>query len=364
MIDWTKSMQQTFEYYVVDPHTWGDVSAVQDVRKCKITRDLDDETLGSSSLDCDTDLTDKYVRSYLVVTQGIERAKFCLGTHLYQTPSITFDGKKQTMSQDGYTPLIELKEKVMTPGYAVRTTAPIATAGRILRESVRAPIIDPDEGSVIPSGDETFMSEMSDTRLSFLTDLLALVNYRFGLDEIGRIMFEPNQELAAMKPIYEYNDDNSSILSPAITIQRDLYGVPNVVEVIYSPSDGTYLYSAVENVDPDSIVSIKSRGREVWHRDTDPNVVTGISQVQLDAYAKNLLRDLSSIEYTITYTHGYCGVRVGDCVRLNYSRADLLGVNAKVIKQVISCESGCQVEETAVFNRSLINADMIKKRTT
>ena len=24
MVDWTASMQQTFEYYLVDPHTWTD----------------------------------------------------------------------------------------------------------------------------------------------------------------------------------------------------------------------------------------------------------------------------------------------------------------------------------------------------
>ena len=27
MPDWTKTMQQTFEYYVVDPGTWKDIAA-------------------------------------------------------------------------------------------------------------------------------------------------------------------------------------------------------------------------------------------------------------------------------------------------------------------------------------------------
>ena len=54
-----------------------------------------------------------------------------------------------------------------------------------------------------------------------------------------------------------------------------------------------------------------------------------------------------------SYTHAYCPVRVGDCVRLNYSRAGLENVKAKVISQSITCESGCPVSEKAVFTTNL-----------
>ena len=74
---------------------------------------------------------------------------------------------------------------------------------------------------------------------------------------------------------------------------------------------------------------------------------------QIDEYAEQLLRELSSIEYTVTYTHGYCPVRIGDCVRLNYARAGLNGVKAKVISQTITCEPGCPVTEKAVFTTKL-----------
>ena len=66
-------------------------------------------------------------------------------------------------------------------------------------------------------------------------------------------------------------------------------------------------------------------------------------------FEEKLLKELSSIEYTITYTHGYCPVHVGDCVRLNYSRAGLNNIKARVISQDIKCETGCSVTETAVF---------------
>ena len=77
------------------------------------------------------------------------------------------------------------------------------------------------------------------------------------------------------------------------------------------------------------------------------------NQKRIQEYAENLLKELSSLEYTITYTHGYCPVRLGDCVRLNYERAGLKGIKAKVVSQSISCEPGCPVTEKAVFTNKL-----------
>ena len=161
-----------------------------------------------------------------------------------------------------------------------------------------------------------------------------------------------------MQPVWIYTDDNSSILFPDITLSRDLYGIPNVVEVSYSHNN-TVLYSRVENNDPSSPVSTVSRGREIIHRSDNPDLVGIPTQVQLDEYAENLLRSLSSIEYKISYSHGYCPVRVGDCVRLNYKRAGLENINAKVISQTIKCEPGCPVEETAVYTQSFYGSSTV-----
>ena len=77
------------------------------------------------------------------------------------------------------------------------------------------------------------------------------------------------------------------------------------------------------------------------------------TQNQIDEYAQQLLRNLSTLEYTISYKHGYCPVRLGDCVRLNYKKAGLNNVKAKVISQSIECTSGCPVTEKAVYTTKL-----------
>ena len=39
MPDWTKTMQQTFEYYVVDPGTWKETKKIDCVLNSSISRD-------------------------------------------------------------------------------------------------------------------------------------------------------------------------------------------------------------------------------------------------------------------------------------------------------------------------------------
>ena len=135
-------------------------------------------------------------------------------------------------------------------------------------------------------------------------------------------------------------------------MNHDLYGIPNVVEVVYSNNNEFY-YSRVENKDSNSPTSIQSRGREILHRVTNPDLIGNPTQNQIHEYAERLLRDLSSIEYTVSYTHGYCPVRIGDCVRINYKRAGITDIKARVVSQSIKCEPGCPVTETAVFTTKL-----------
>lgn len=65
---------------------------------------------------------------------------------------------------------------------------------------------------------------------------------------MGRILFAPQQDIASLQPVMTYSDDNSSLLYPEITTKHDLYGVPNVVEVVYSKT-GSYYYARVVNDD-------------------------------------------------------------------------------------------------------------------
>lgn len=350
MPDWSASMKQTFEYYVVDPGTWRDKELINNVRSCTISRDLDVETLGSATIDITESVGECYVRVYLVTEQEDLTEKFPLGTFLIQSPSSSFDGKVRDVTMDAYTPLLELKENPPPLGYSLLKDDNIMdTAYRLCREHARAPVVE-------TSCDTTlfydFVADTSDTWLSFISDLILNAKYTFGLDEMGRILFSPKQDTASLQPVWTYTDDNSSILYPEFSMKHDLYGVPNVVEVIYSNGANNY-YARVVNDDENSPTSTIARGREIIYRETDPDIIGDPTENQIQEHAERLLREMSTLEYTVKYTHAYCPVRIGDCVRLNYSRAGITDVKAKVISQSISCKPGCPVSETAVFTTKL-----------
>lgn len=350
MPDWAASMQQTFEYYVVNPNNWKDDYQLKNVKKCSINRDSTVETLGSATIDVTDYVGECYIRTYLITIQNGVREKHPLGTHLVQTPSSTFDGKKRDVSMDAYTPLLELKENPPPLGYSIlKGENVMENAYRIIREHVRAPVVKTECDKTLF---KDFVANTNDTWITFCSDLIANAKYVLDLDELGRVLFAPKQETASLQPMWTFTDDNSSILYPELTLKQDLYGIPNVVEVVYS--SGTNYYSArVVNDDSNSPTSTARRGREIIHRVTNPELSGDPTEEQIQLYAENLLKELSTLESTVTYTHGYCPVRVGDCVRLNYTRAGLKNIKAKVISQSIKCETSCSVTEKAVYTTKL-----------
>ena len=422
MPDWSAAMQQTFEFHIVDPDTWKDVKRLTTVKSCTITRDLDADTLGSATIDIDEPVGESYVRVYLITIQNGVREKHALGTFLVQTPASNFNGKVKSTSMDAYTPLIELKENYPEIGYYIPktvwysvyrdsdglykkyktqdtdeyvvvdhvitdtpllnsdgshvktitgervysyateagSTAYCATsetimylAYKIILDKARAPKVKADCDTPL---NYDYVANSDDTWFSFLNDLIGTAKYSFDLDEMGRILFRPPQVFSNMQPVYTYSDDNSSILYPELDMSQDLFGIPNVLEVTYS--DGQRF--TVENNDPQSPISIKNRGRRIVHRVTDVELI-GIPKKEdpiVEEYAKQLLHELSTVENTLKYTHAYCPVRVGDCVRLNYTRAGLNNVKAKVVQQSIKCEPGCPVSETAVYTVNLYGGEV------
>lgn len=350
MIDWAKSMEQTFEYYVVDPYTWKETKKLDNVLSSSITRDSKSSTLENARIDVVGEMNECYIRIYLIAIQDKEKTKVPLGTFLVQTPSMTFDGKIKKVSLDAYSPLLELTENPVDLGYSLLEGENIMeNACRIVKTRLRTPVIDTSDDKQLYSD---FVSNPDDTWLAFVIDLSSNAKYELCMDELSRVLFSPIQDTAALQPVWTYNDDNSSILLPNMSLERDIYKIPNVVEVVYS-SGKDYYYARVINDDPNSPLSTVSRGREIIKRVTNPSSLGDPTQRQIDEFAKDLLKSLSTVEYTISYSHGYCPVRVGDCVRLNFKNAGIVNVKAKVTSQTIDCKPGMKVNETSVFTEKL-----------
>lgn len=354
MIDWTKSMQQTYEYYTVNPNTWLDEKKLDMVKSSSIDWDSSSDTLGSATFELDNQIGECYIRVYLIAIQNGQIKREPLGTFLVQTMPTSFDGKTKQLSIDAYTPLIELAEKKPDIGYFIAKGSNVMDeVNKMASSNMRAPVIFAKNDTPLHV---TYVASTDDTWMTYISNLIRYANYELCLSTRGELLFSPKQPLSALTPIWTFDDGNSSILQPSVSVSNDLYGIPNVVEVVYSGSNGVYR-SVVKNTDPASPTSIVARGREIHHRVMNPELTGDQDQNTIDEYAKRLLKEISSVEYTISYTHGYCPVRVGDCVRLDYKLAGLHNVKAKVISQSISCTPGCQVSETAVFSKQLWEAN-------
>lgn len=356
MADWLSSMTQTYEFYKVDPGTWMDESRITSIISARISRDLESQTLETASINTTEIFGECYIRIYMITDQNGVKEKHPLGTFLVQTPSTSFDGKVKNITIDAYSPLLELNDVKPPIGYTIMRRENIMEhAYRLTKENLRAPVVEVT--GITEKTYTDFTAESDESWLNYLTALLQTADYNYSLDEMGRVLFSPRQDTESLQPVWTYTDDDSSILYADVTDNFDLYAIPNTVEVVYSGQDESglplKLYSKVVNNEKNSPISVKSRGRTVLHRELNPTLNGIPSQEYLDDYAERLLKDLSSIQHTISYSHGYCPVRIGDCVRLNYERAGLKDIKARVISQDIDCSSGCKVTETAVYTTNL-----------
>lgn len=356
MPDWTRSMIQTFEYYTVDPYSWSDIRKIDEVISCSILRDENKDTLGSANFEIDLFTGECYIRPYLITIQNGIKERFPLGTFLVQTPSYSYDSKTFRGNISAYTPLIELKEKYLPIGYTARKGTNIMMLGSSLSaENMRPPVIKSTADKKL---NYDFTAENTDTILSYTKELIANAGYHFYLDDLGQTLFAPDQETASLRPVMEFDDGNSSILYPEINIDHDLYGVPNVVEVLYSTSSGSF-YAKATNNNRNSPTSIYSRGREIMSRITDPKFTGVATQNIINEYAAATLKAASVVTGTVTYTHGYYPVHLGDCVLLRYKALEEISplfypIKARIVSQSITCKTGCPIEETAEFTINLM----------
>lgn len=330
----------TYEYYQVDPGTWADARQLAGIDSASVAWDSEQDIKGTAAMECEEDLGECYVRPYLV----LDGVRHPLGAWLCQTPTRSHDGRSQTVSIDAYSPLLELMDDLPPVGYFVSAGSDIVkAAAAIIGEHCHAPVI-PATDAGVRLLTEPFVADLEDSWLSFTDGLLAKADLRLGLDEMGDVIMLPVRDLAALQPVLTLRDDDASIVMPDVTDARDLYGVPNVYEAVWSGEQG-FVVGRAENDSPSSPLSTVCRGRDVTHRDTSPDLESP-TQEEADAYAARCLRELSGVEHEITYRRDWVpGVRAGDCVLLDLDRSDV-HARAQIVRQELSCDTECLVTET------------------
>lgn len=352
-IDWTREMGQTFEFREVDPATWQDVGALDQVTSMEVTCDSEAELGGSAVLELRENIGERYVRAYLVATQDGRAERHAVGTVLAQAGQFDYDGTGTDWRAEGYPPLIELADDMPDLGYWTdEGRDAVEAAGDMAALHCRAPVI---RGSGRCALSEPFEAEPDETWLDHISALLERAGYYPLCDELGQVLMMPERDPSAMAPAWTFDDSNASIVQPGISGSHDLYEVPNAVEVVYA-SDGFSVSARAVNDDPGSAASTVSRGRVKLDRDTAPEAPDGMTAAQAQAWVDAEARrraDIAACEHELTFTHGFVpGVRVGDCVQLDFRGA---GVRARalVVAQTVACETGGQVTSRVKWKEAM-----------
>lgn len=360
-VSWHNSMQQTFSFYRVNPDSWRDLpDPITTVTKCDITRDSEDSTLCYATLTADDLEGEEYIRVYMDVTQDKAFHHIPLGTFLTQTNLSSFDGKLKGLDIDAFSPLIELKEANPPIGFFIPKNVQVSPyIKQMLNENCRAPLSANAE-LLLNNNEYTlesdFVANSDETWLDYITALLNSVSLSLGLTELGEIdIVESETTIENKTPIWTFADDQDSILYPEINIDQDLFGIPNVIELILSDTNDANARKFVsKNENINSPLSIQNRGRKIVERVYISEII-GVDNI--DTYYQmtcdSILDQRSTVDYTISYKHGFCPVKVGDVIEVKYNRSGFGTIKAKVASQSIECSAGCAVSETAIYTVNL-----------
>lgn len=351
-IDWHQGMARTYELVRVDRETWTERELVQAVTECTVTWEPDGLRY-SASITPYEELADGYYRIYMVALQDTRRShdteRVALATVRMQSPRSAMDGRARSWACRGYSPLVELDADYPPVGW---------TASGLVEQQAAAIVEGHCSAPCERSGTTAMMgawtADDKDTWLDCLEAVLAKGSMHVEVDGMGTVRFVPDADESQLRPVWTFDDaayDLPSILRPDVDDQTDWYDLHNRVEVVHSTAQACITGVAV-NDDPHDRASTVSRGYVSTLRVTNPDIDEPVTQAKVDAYAARLLEGERHATHKATFSHAFVpGVRVGSCVRLDYTRFGYRA-DGTITRQVLECTAGGVVESDMEYREA------------
>ena len=352
-IDWTAPMTRRARYFEMNPATWRDVAELDGVESCSTLWDLTLPTLGSASFKLPPVRRETWIRVYVHAEQDGETADVAAGAWLVPPSDSDWAGARLTATADGYTPLKELDDDGPSYGWTVDSGEDaLAAAAAICAAHCRAPVVPPAAEAAL---EEPYSAGDGMSWLGYVRALLDKVGWEVMVDGMGRILFEPVRDAAALSPVMWLEVSEDSIMYPDLHDADGLRDVPNVVRVVYSEASRCLVGEAVDD-DPLSPSSTVSRGRRVLHREDSPALPDNPTQGDVDDLAARILAEKGAAQHTVTVRHGFHpDARIGRGVGIDVQPADVMA-RAKVISQQIDMTPAMAVTAQLSYSRNMRRA--------
>lgn len=332
MVNFSKGISATYYAAKVNPQTWADGEEIN-IISGSITKKADSDLVESADISVKDNIeSDTWIRVYMIAEQGGIKQRVPLFTGIVSSPSRNIKGNTETRKLDCYS-VLKVSADVLLP---VGWFAPARTNGgeliRLLLSDLPCPI-EVDEGA--PTILSSFVAGNKDSKLSIAQEIAKAINWQIKVNGDGSVRICP-------KPLTisgTFDNIENDILETAVTDNRDIFSVPNVLRVTLEGSAAT-----ARDDNPDSVYSTVNRGREVWAQE-DAKLAAGES---LGEYAFRRLKELQNPSRKLSYTRRFQpDVDVNDLVSIVYPR-QAIGDVFRVTSQTIDLSYGAKVKEEAI----------------
>lgn len=343
-MDWGRSYTAKWRVMHVEPETWADDRELPSATSISVSKDGTDSVplLETGTMDVDMDIeetfTDGWYRIEMLAIQydsdgGRNAERYPIATLLFQASSDVINRGNKVVSLNGHSALKPAADRMLLKGtYAPKGIGIGYYCRKLLGECTPAPVIVDSE--------ETYLSDhfVFDVGMSYLEAIWQVLDgsgWCMQIDGYGQIhiLKRPTE------PALVIDRENSKLLSPEISGERDISDVPNRYYVV----DGEETV-IVTNENPASPSSYQARGnRWIDYVDSYPVRLNGET---LTAYANRQLTSLSTIYRKKTYSREFRPeVHPFDIVRGSLASLDMID-DMRVLSQDITCDVGVYVTET------------------
>lgn len=330
MIDWNKGFTATYYGSFVDPESFNDTERFEILSGSISNTDSGLRT--SADVECRKfDATkERLIRIYLEAKQKESGERIPLFTGYATSPEIQMTGNIKRYPLQCFSVLKPAEDTYLPRGWFAGQGTQGAEVVKTLLAPCKCPVEIDGESPILS---QHYIAEDNETNLSMIDKLLTAMNWRLRIQGDGSVQITGK----ATEPVALYDPVNNDSIEPEITLSNDWYNCPNCLRVLTDTAGVEVL-----NEDPDSVLSIQNRGREVWTQETSPELTNNES---LEDYAKRRLQELQSYYLKVKYNRRFNPtVLVGDMLALYYPAQGISG-RYYVQSQTIELGHGAKTNE-------------------
>lgn len=335
-MNWNNGFSARYYVSEVDPVTWKDIDRLEIIDGAISVQS--EGLRNAADFTCrDYDRSrEVWVRIWLDARQAGDNAHIPLFTGLASAPDREINGTREDLKIKCCSVLQPCQDVLLPRGWY----APAQTDTSLILTGLLSVTPAPVEISgKTPALIEHIVAEENENHLSMIEKILTAIGWRMSIKGDGTILIRP----AAAEASAVFDPIENDSIETQLKESYDWQSTPNVIRATTSERS-----VIIRDEDENSILSVSSRGREIWMEESDCNLNDGES---LESYAERRLREEQAVNRTISYTRRYRPeLLVSDIVELRYPRQGISGF-FMITSQNISLGYGAPVSEEVIWTK-------------